>query len=59
MKYFILGVIFILVILWVFWRGWVIAHLTVADECKKLGKFYVGKDVFECVKIEEKAVKDE
>ena len=34
--------------------GWWNAHHTVANECKRLGKFYVGKETFECVKIEEK-----
>lgn len=34
--------------------GWVYAHTTVAQECEKLGKFYVGKKVFECTKIETK-----
>lgn len=34
-------------------RGWVEAHLTVADECRKLGKFYVGKSVFTCTEIKE------
>lgn len=37
-----------------YFYGWVKAHLTVAEECKKLGKFYVRNEVFECVKIEEK-----
>jgi hypothetical protein len=31
--------------------GWTYAHFTVADECEKLGKFYVGKRIFECTKI--------
>ena len=31
--------------------GWLRAHRTIAQECKKLGKFYVGKEVFECTKI--------
>lgn len=35
-------------------RGFVMAHITVADECRKLGKFYVGKTVFTCTSIEEK-----
>lgn len=35
--------------------GWAHAHYTVADECERLGKFYVGNRTFECVKIEEKA----
>jgi len=33
--------------------GWDWAHHTVATECERLGKFYVGKRTFECVKIEE------
>ena len=28
--------------------GWVVAHNTVAYECKQLGGFYVGKTVYEC-----------
>ena len=31
--------------------GWQSAHLTVATECERLGKFYVGKKIFECVEI--------
>ncbi|EPK5036987.1 hypothetical protein [Pseudomonas aeruginosa] len=31
--------------------GWVYAHYTVAEECRKLGKFYVGKTIFECKAI--------
>lgn len=34
--------------------GWWNAHNTVANECKRLGKFYVGKETFQCTKIEEK-----
>ncbi len=34
--------------------GWVWAHNTVAKECERLGKFYVGKKTFECVRISEK-----
>ena len=33
--------------------GWVNAHLTVADECNKLGAFYVNKTVYHCVKKED------
>ena len=29
--------------------GWVYAHQVVAKECRKLGRFYVGKSVFICV----------
>lgn len=34
--------------------GWVHAHSTVATECKKLGKFYVGSTVYECTAIKPK-----
>lgn len=33
--------------------GWIVAHKTVANECKRLGKFYVGKEVFHCIKVED------
>lgn len=33
--------------------GWYEAHYTVAQECERLGKFYVGKTVYECKAIEE------
>ncbi|MGI2196886.1 hypothetical protein ACRN91_15070 [Shewanella baltica] len=32
------------------WFGWLQAHHTVAMECEKLGGFYVGNVVYECVK---------
>jgi hypothetical protein len=36
-----------------FWlSGWYFAHTTVATECERLGKFYVGKNVYQCSKIE-------
>ena len=31
--------------------GWVHAHKTVARECEKLGRFYVGETVYECKSI--------
>ena len=34
--------------------GWVKAHIVVADECERLGGFYVGKLVFKCTAIERK-----
>ena len=42
-------------------RGWVSAHGTVAEECKRLGGFFVGKEVFKCVRISEhiKEINDE
>ncbi|HHT7889630.1 hypothetical protein [Pasteurella multocida] len=37
-----------------FWlSGWIFAHNKVADECNKLGKFYIGKTVYECTAIKE------
>lgn len=36
-----------------FWlSGWYFAHSTVATECERLGKFFVGKTVYQCIKIE-------
>lgn len=35
-----------------YWIGWVHAHNTVADECERLGGFYVGKKIFKCEKVE-------
>lgn len=34
--------------------GWGWAHRTVAQECERLGSFYVGSKVFHCYKIEDK-----
>ena len=31
-----------------FFVGWVYAHNVIANECRKLGRFYVGKSVFNC-----------
>ena len=31
--------------------GWNLAHGTVADECCRLGGFYVGERVFKCVEV--------
>ena len=33
--------------------GWINAHKTVATECERLGKFFVGKKVYECTLIKE------
>lgn len=38
--------------------GWLSAHSTVATECEKLGKFYVGDRIFECTKIADKNDRD-
>ena len=42
--FFVLGVLI----------GWTWTHYTIASECKKLGKFYVGDEVFECRKVDGK-----
>lgn len=34
------------------WCIWGLAHHEVANECKLLGRFYVGSQVFECTKVE-------
>ena len=41
--------------------GWEFAHITVATECKRLGGFFVGKEVFKCVEISKhiKEISDE
>lgn len=32
--------------------GWSYAHSTVANECERLGRFYVGTTTYECRAIE-------
>lgn len=51
LKVFILSVLFFVCVGWL--GGWIHAHQTVATECKKLGRFYVGDAVFHCHQIEE------
>lgn len=48
----IVTLIFGILIGWLY--GWLHAHNTVANECKKLGSFYVGKTIFKCAEIEQK-----
>ncbi len=31
-----------------FFFGWIYAHSVTATECRMLGRFYVGKSVFNC-----------
>ncbi|GJN50797.1 hypothetical protein TUM20286_05490 [Pseudomonas tohonis] len=31
--------------------GWIHAHNTVAKECQRLGRFYVGSTTYECTAI--------
>lgn len=39
-----------LVLCGAFWlSGWYFAHATVATDCERLGKFYVGKNVYQCM----------
>lgn len=39
--------------------GWEKAHLTVSDECERLGAFYVGKTTYTCIKKVETAADDD
>ena len=49
-----------LVLCGAFWlSGWYFAHTTVATECERLGKFYVGKKVYQCMKIQKTGERDE
>lgn len=45
------GMLSILLFVAGFGLGWVYAHSVVASECKKLGKFYVGDQIFTCTQI--------
>ncbi len=47
-----LQAVFLIAVGWL--AGWTHAHYTVANECRRLGKFYVGDTVFECKAITEK-----
>lgn len=33
--------------------GWGRAHSVIAEECRRLGGFYVGRSVFRCTEIKE------
>ncbi|MDD2722197.1 MAG: hypothetical protein PHH47_12915 [Gallionella sp.] len=33
------------------WVGWISAHQMVANECHKLGGFFVGDSIFKCVEV--------
>lgn len=46
-----MGILLALLIGW--YIGWCHAHATVATECKRLGRFYVGRTVYQCVEIDE------
>ncbi|MCW6569774.1 hypothetical protein [Yersinia ruckeri] len=51
----ILGVA-VCVLIWASYRlGLGSAHQTVATECQRLGKFYVGKKTYHCIVIEDEA----
>lgn len=50
-----------MLITWILWTiiifflghkfGYIYAHSVIAKECEKLGGFWVGKKVYECVKV--------
>lgn len=39
--------------------GWIYAHNVIANECVKLGKFYVGDRVFTCNSVDIKNEKED
>lgn len=41
-----------------FWFGWRAGHITVANECEKLGAFYVDGVVYKCTVINKKNSSD-
>lgn len=45
------GIVVVLLVV-AFFAGWVTAHSVIKDECKTLGRFYVGNEIFRCVRIE-------
>jgi len=51
MRMFLLSAFFLICIGWL--GGWIHAHQTVATECVKLGRFYVGDKVFHCQLVKE------
>jgi len=34
-----------------FWLGWRYAHLAVAEECRRMGGFFVDRTIFKCIEI--------
>ena len=37
-----------------FYFGWLAAHVMVATECKRLGGFFVGSEVYQCHQVEKR-----
>lgn len=33
------------------WFAWGVAHTVIAEECEKLGGFFVGDRVFKCIEV--------
>lgn len=42
-----------------FYLGWAVAHMTIATECKRLGGFFVGKEIFHCRQIDKREAPEE
>lgn len=42
----------IVILLICVFAGWLFAHWSIADECKRLGGFYVGESVYICTEKE-------
>lgn len=49
----------IIVAIGAYFCGWVMAHYTVAEECKRLGAFYVRNETFHCYKITKAAINED
>lgn len=57
---FMMTLLIIVVSLFVgYYFGYQAGHIMVATECERLGKFFVGKKVYECVLITEIDKKEE
>lgn len=53
MNIWLIVLVFVIGLFVGFFKGWVMAHHTIAVECERLGGLFVGKDVYTCVKIKE------
>lgn len=47
------GILLCLAVLVAYRAGYEVAHITVANECERLGAFYVGSKTYRCVEITE------
>ena len=45
---FVLGIVMTIAIAALMALGWITSASTIAEECEKMGQFYVAKKVYEC-----------